>query len=291
MPADADPHPQSWVPLPTDDTFAMRYDVSAGAERAVVQGFPEWLADVADSGALPAGAWCVGFDNALGSTVAVALASDERIVTSHMHVEIVRAPSPTMTEFRAIGTLVSKVSGSAFTRATMTSGGELVGMATARFAVLSTSHAGSGTVLSDATPSDPPSARPEPHPLIAGSPVHDLLRTRVLEAGAGAVRVAVEARSVFANERTGLHGGAGALFGERANDLALRTVLPHGVEMHPVELRIAFIRPIAADGRLIECRAVVVHHGRTVAATRTEVFTADGRLAMVVDELHSAGSR
>jgi hypothetical protein len=94
MPADADPHPQSWVPLPTDETFAMRYDVSAGAERAVVQGFPEWLADVADSGALPAGAWCVGFDNALGSTVAVALASDERIVTSHMHVEIVRAPSP-----------------------------------------------------------------------------------------------------------------------------------------------------------------------------------------------------
>src|SRR5579871_1859791 len=65
-------------------------------------------------------------------------------------------------------------------------------------------------------------ARPaRAHRLIRNVPVHELLGTHVHSAGRRGVRMTVEARAAFANSMGGVHGGMGVLMGERALDLAL----------------------------------------------------------------------
>jgi uncharacterized protein (TIGR00369 family) len=150
-----------------------------------------------------------------------------------------------------------------------------------------------------AVPSPPPpslaaSAAPAPsapggtHRLVRDAPVHELLGTRVLRAGRRGVRMTVEARPAFANSMGGVHGGVGVLMGERALDLALRAAITDDRRLRPVELRAAFLRPIAADGRAIECHAAVMHLGRRLAAVRGEVRDHDGRTAVLVDATYVA---
>jgi uncharacterized protein (TIGR00369 family) len=93
----------------------------------------------------------------------------------------------------------------------------------------------------------------------------------------------VDAKPDFANSSGGIHGGFGVLMGERTLDVAIRTVLGDDRLMRPVELRAAFLRPIVADGTPVECRAVVMHLGRRLAAARGEVRDHRGRPAVLVD--------
>jgi acyl-coenzyme A thioesterase PaaI-like protein len=80
-----------------------------------------------------------------------------------------------------------------------------------------------------------------------------------------------------------VYGGIGVLMGERAMELALRVARPDLEVMRPVELRAAYVRPIAADGSLIECHAQVMYLGRRLAVVRAEVRAPDGRVAVLVD--------
>jgi uncharacterized protein (TIGR00369 family) len=118
---------------------------------------------------------------------------------------------------------------------------------------------------------------------MAGSPVLELLGARLVSTRHTGIRVTAEAKPEFANSSGGLHGGFGVLMGERVLDAALRAALHDERSMRPVELRAAFLRPIVADGRAIECRATVMHQGRRLAAVRGEVRDHYGRPAVLVD--------
>ena len=201
------------------------------------------------------------------------------------------------------GEVVSVGDGSAFARVTLTSGsGTLLGVASGRFAVLSANSLGGGTVLpahrpqadrpddqADDDDDGPTGLGRESHHLVADASVHRLLGTRVHELGDGRIRLTIEAGATLANERSGLHGGVGALVGERANDLVLRSLLGPHRTMRSIEMRVAFVRPLPASGRRVECVAQVVNLGRTVAVTRAELRTEDGKPAVLVDQIHVAG--
>ncbi|MCU1500887.1 MAG: hypothetical protein JWM12_241 [Ilumatobacteraceae bacterium] len=285
-------HPQRGdVPLRTDATFEIVRDMAADGHARYVQGRPVRATD--GDGALAPGALGVLIDSALGNGVVDSLADDERIITSHMHIELIQRFTPQIDAVIGEGFPVAVGNGSAFARVEMRApGGDLLATATGRFAMLPATSLGGGTIAVGDAGSAAVPARGEPHPLVAGAGVHDLLDTRVLELADGFVRVAVVAGHHLANERSGLHGGVGVLIGERTSELALRATLPASLPattaMRPVELRIAFVRPIPAVGQLVECRAVVVNAGRTVSVTRAELFTSDGRLAVVVDGIHIA---
>jgi uncharacterized protein (TIGR00369 family) len=126
------------------------------------------------------------------------------------------------------------------------------------------------------------------HRLVAGSPVLETLRARILTGVNEGVSMLVEARPDFANSSGGVQGGFGVLMGERALDVALQAALGDGRSMRPVELRAAFLRPIPADGETIECHATVMHLGRRLAATRGEVRDQGGRPAVLVDATYIA---
>ena len=297
--ADPDaPHPQQALVVPAAVTFAVVRGSDDDGD--VTQGRPPAVRD--EHGRLPVGALCLAVDHAVGVVLAAALTADQRMVTSHMHLELVRV-ADTETA-RARGELVHVGGGGALARTTITDdAGALVALATARFAVFpadalqggmvgavpaGSAAAGTAGAGADAAGS-PGRAAPDVvrHELTAGAPVHELLATEVLHADGASVRLRVVASPQLANERGGLHGGVGALIGERACALALRSARPDGAPMRPVELRVVFVRPVPAVGEPLECTAEVVHAGRSLAVTRAVLYTPDGRVAVTVDAAHA----
>lgn len=273
----SDDHPQYGLLVPAAVTFAVERGEVGGA---VTQGRPAAVVD--DRGMLPVGALGLLVDHAVGAAIVPRLDDDLRMVTSHMHLELVRPPTTAL--LRATGELIHLDRTAALVRATIESDdGRLVALATSRFALFPSAMAQGGMVGDPAAASDESAPTAPSHPLTDGQPVHRLLGTEVVTVDERGVLVRVVASSPLANERAGLHGGVGALIGERTGDLALRAVRAEGAPMRPVELRVSFLRPVPAVGETLECRADVVHAGRSVAVTRSTLFTTDGRIAVTVD--------
>ncbi|MEA2210666.1 MAG: hypothetical protein QOF83_614 [Solirubrobacteraceae bacterium] len=78
-----------------------------------------------------------------------------------------------------------------------------------------------------------------------------------------------------------LQGGVTITLVEAAMFAAIRTVVPDHQPVHPVELKINLLRPLASDGRAATACGRLVHAGRRVAVARGEVSDADGRAIAV----------
>ena len=80
--------------------------------------------------------------------------------------------------------------------------------------------------------------------------------------------------------------------GERAADLAWRVGDDtNPVPCRPVELRVAFLRPIAADGGSVTGGAEVTFRGATTATTTTRVHRPDGKVSVQLDAVHVRATR
>jgi uncharacterized protein (TIGR00369 family) len=74
-----------------------------------------------------------------------------------------------------------------------------------------------------------------------------------------------------------VQGGAVAMLAETALSAAIQTRMAAGTAIAPVDLKVNYLRPLAADGRPASARGQVVHAGRRVAVAGAEVVDADGR--------------
>jgi uncharacterized protein (TIGR00369 family) len=253
------------------------------ADGIVVQDCVPTLLD--DDGALPVGALCVLADHTLGALVSPRLGADDRMVTSHMHVEVVRPLRPRLGRVVGRNTEVEMVPASAFSTGRLTTDDDvLLARVSARFALVGSEQAG-GTVT-DAVAAAAPLGPPAEHPW-TGAPIHRLLGTRVVETGDGVIRLAVVAGPHLANERAGLHGGVGAAIGERTGELALRTLVGDTHRFRAVELRVVFLRPVAAAGGELAADGEVGYLGRTTATTTARLYRPDGKVAVQVDAVHA----
>jgi uncharacterized protein (TIGR00369 family) len=224
-------------------------------------------------------------DIVLARTSLQVLPADRRIATSNLHVDLIASP------MTALGSIVC---GSARVDAIVDAGvrcradlvdsrGELIAVASARFAILAMDSPAAAPVAT--VPEQVPRQRGLAR--IGDAPMHQLLDFQLLDVVGRTVRLAMPASPRWGNDRGGVHGGVGALIGEQAAGIALRQVSPTAVSMRPFDMRALFFRPIPAQGALIECSVEVVHVGRSLASTRACVHTPDGRLAVVVDVLHA----
>jgi uncharacterized protein (TIGR00369 family) len=78
-----------------------------------------------------------------------------------------------------------------------------------------------------------------------------------------------------------VQGGAVAILAEAAMTAAARTAAPADTQFSPVELKLNYLRPLAADGREARAHARVVNAGRRFVVTGAEVRDADERLIAV----------
>ena len=271
-------HPQQSVETPAERLFGV--GKTDWETLSVVQTCPPEIVD--DDGVLPPGVMCLLLDHVIGSSISTKLDHHQRMVTSHMHLEYLRPFTADMGN--VIGRIgeMSFVPGSAFCTGTASlESGELVSRFSARFAIFSGGEQGGG-VVSDEVPPPLPTAPPVPHDWTA-SPIHQVLGTQVLSTEPTRVRLTFRAGEQLANERFGVHGGVGGVMGERACELAIRNAAGAGHGYRPVELRVLFVRPIAASGTDLAVDAEVGFLGRTTATTTARIYRPDGKLAVQVD--------
>jgi uncharacterized protein (TIGR00369 family) len=232
---------------------------------------PAWCGD--ERGEPAPGILGVLVDSAIGCAVATAIGDGRSLVTSHLHLELLR-PLPRECDVvtcEAHAAAVEDGFGIGDGVVT-TASGEIVARATI------------GSVLFDSPVFQDNDSHRSPHQRdLTASRVDHALGMRIVAADAGSVEVTAAADPSFANRYGGVHGGFGVLIGERVLDLALRRALGGRPAMRPVEIRAAFLRPIAANGAAVTGHGAVIHLGRRLAAARGEVRDHDGRVAVLID--------
>jgi uncharacterized protein (TIGR00369 family) len=141
--------------------------------------------------------------------------------------------------------------------------------------------------LPGGTPDDRPDPSPEPgleHPADApfrrspaGSPpIYHLIGLRAAKRGEGEATYELLASSWLAHFTGNVQGGILTALAEAACSSAAATTLEPGREHLPLDLRVDFLRPAAADGSTITARAVVVRRGQRVAFTTCDLLTTEG---------------
>jgi uncharacterized protein (TIGR00369 family) len=233
-------------------------------------------------------------DVVVGSGVMAVVRQGEVLVTTNLHIELHERPFASAPVQVGIPGEAFRYHGGGTATGVFREEGRTVATAVGRFAVLDVTNRAAGSIGEDRPPMTDPAAmppydaaawqQPSPgeHPLVA-RPVHRALGARLDELGTDHVRVSYVAAPHLANERHGLHGGSGALMGERTAEVLLRALAPAGVELRPVSLSATYLRPIAADGAEVVCEARALHVGRGLASVRSTVFTPAGRPSVVVD--------
>jgi uncharacterized protein (TIGR00369 family) len=223
---------------------------------------PDHLRD--QTGAVVPGALAILADTALGQAISTSLAPGwANIVTTHLHMEMLRPlpEEPCDFDIEARTTWLEDRFGLA-DGDIHSSDGSRVARVTIGSLVLGADDQ-PGPIANRPTPKGP-----------ARNPADPNMPTTMTFVAA----------PELGNSRGGVHGGVGALFAERSLHLALEGARGEGgPRMRPVEIRVAFIRRIAADGATIECRGRVAHLGRRLAATRGEVTDKTGRTALLAD--------
>ena len=276
-------HPQQSVETPAELLFGV--GKTDWETLSVVQSCPPQILD--ECGALPPGVLCLLLDHVIGSSISTYLEHHQRMVTSHMHLEFLRRLTPDVTSVTGRIGEVDLVPGSAFCTGTASlPSGELLSRYSARFAVFSGGEQGGG-VVTDEVPPPLPTAPPVPHEWTA-SPIHQVLGTQVIDGDKGRLRLTFRAGEQLANERAGIHGGVGGVVGERACELAIRSLAGGDHRYRPAELRVLFVRPIAASGTDLAVDTEVGFFGRTTATATARIYRPDGKLAVQVDSVHVA---
>ncbi len=109
-------------------------------------------------------------------------------------------------------------------------------------------------------------------------PVHYLTGLTLTAAAPGEATFTMPASEwLCAPPRARVQGGAVALLAETALSSAIQAQLPAATALAPVDLKVNYLRPLAADGRLALARGRVIHAGRRIAVANAEVLDADGK--------------
>jgi uncharacterized protein (TIGR00369 family) len=109
-------------------------------------------------------------------------------------------------------------------------------------------------------------------------PCFRLFGLRGIEAGKGAMTVAMPASEWFCNAFGVLYGGAIALFADSTITMTAATTVSAGTAFNTIDLKLYFLRPtVPADGELI-ARGTLIHRGRTIAVVRCDITGPDGAL-------------
>jgi len=112
-------------------------------------------------------------------------------------------------------------------------------------------------------------------------PIKHLMGIRPTEASEGAAKFVIPATRWLTSPSGFVEGGVTACLADFALCSAIQTTVPVGAAYAPTDLRVQFIRPVTADGRLVTARATVVHRGRGMAVSRAEVTNDDGKLVAI----------
>lgn len=120
---------------------------------------------------------------------------------------------------------------------------------------------------------------------LAGSlprpPIDLLTGIRLLAAAEGRTEFGLAAHGWCANEFGTLFGGMLALLASSAGSAAVQTIAPPGTAFKALDIKLNLIRPVATDGKELRAIATVLHRGRQLAISSTEIVNERGKRVAV----------
>ncbi len=109
-------------------------------------------------------------------------------------------------------------------------------------------------------------------------PIHHLTGLQIASVDPDEVVFEMPATAwLCAPRRERVQGGAVATLAETALSAALQARLPPRTALAPIDLKVNYLRPLAADGRNATARGSGVHAGRRIAVANAEVLNAAGK--------------
>jgi uncharacterized protein (TIGR00369 family) len=109
-------------------------------------------------------------------------------------------------------------------------------------------------------------------------PIHHLTGLTLIAAATSEAMFEMPAGEwLCAPPRGRVQGGATALLAEAALSAAIQTTVPAATALAPIDVKLNYLRPLAADGRPARARGRVLHLGRRLAVASSEVQDADGK--------------
>jgi uncharacterized protein (TIGR00369 family) len=284
----------------------MRLEAVAPGEARFTMPLTGWLAGV--DGTVAPGPLSIPADAAMACAIMSQLPPATPFTTSEMTLRVLR-PVPAAGAVTAVGRVISAGAPVALAevavhdqQAALIAHGSSLCMTLPRIApgpiaAVDAVDAVDAPAGDEAAPD--PWERPAPDPVpataLGSEPGLDHLRARIageheatplerftgltpVSAGRGEAEYELAASRWFCAPPPGrLQGGVIITLVEAAMSAAIRTLVPTDHPVHPVELKINLLRPLASDGRTARARGRVVHSGRRVAVTHGEVADADGR--------------
>jgi uncharacterized protein (TIGR00369 family) len=260
-----------------------------------------WLAGL--DGWVTPGILSIPADAAMACSIMSGLPAWTPFTTSEMTLRFLR-PVPAHGRVRATGRVISRGSPATLAEASLTDEQGSLLVHASSLCVTQAPTSPPATPSADAAPPAPeegldPWQRPAPAPPEPGAwsglerlrasiegelvpPVHRLTGVGIVSAEPGQVEAALPASPWFCAPPPGrLQGGVVTLLAETALFGAIRSVAAAGTTIHPAEIKLNFLRPLASDGRLATARGELVQSGRRIAVARVEVADADGRAVAV----------
>ena len=101
---------------------------------------------------------------------------------------------------------------------------------------------------------------------------------RWVEAEEGRAAFAMPMTQWMASPAMRVYGGTIAMLADIGLVGAVQTTVPARTAFSPLDLKIHFVRPVAADGRDLVARGTVVHRGRTLAVATAELLNEEDKV-------------
>jgi uncharacterized protein (TIGR00369 family) len=113
-------------------------------------------------------------------------------------------------------------------------------------------------------------------------PIHHLTGLTLIAAASNEAMFEMPASEwLCAPPRGRVQGGGTALLAEAALSAAIQTTVPAATALAPIDVKLNYLRPLAADGRPARARGKALHSGRRIAIANSEVQDADGRTVVL----------
>jgi uncharacterized protein (TIGR00369 family) len=120
------------------------------------------------------------------------------------------------------------------------------------------------------------------HGLMAGElpppPIVYFIGLRWVEATEGSATLAVPMTEWLNSPAMRIYGGALAWVADVCLTGAVQTTVPPRTAFSPLDLKVNFVRPVAADGGELIARGSVIHRGRTLAVASAEIRNQEGKI-------------
>jgi uncharacterized protein (TIGR00369 family) len=109
------------------------------------------------------------------------------------------------------------------------------------------------------------------------SPIHHLTGLRPTDVDQGRAAFVLPATGWLRNDAGAIFGGAIALLANSAAAGAVQTVAPVGTRFAALDVKVNFLRPVAADGANMVATGVVAHRGQRLVIATADVLDGEGR--------------